>query len=230
MIALTENLGVAAFNRAVRQSDADAVLILDDDASPEPGAVAGAMDLLAHRADLGAVALHPRHPATKASEWRFGENSPARDDWPVMGCGNLVRRTAWERVGGYEESFFLYRNDTDLAMKLLEAGFGVHFNPAWVVWHDSPAAAAKSARWLEMATRNWVWVCRRHGRGLSVALGAVLGGLWANRLAGLSAPRQWNVLRGWARGWTQRPAALPVGLAKDGRALSTLLRMRLTPN
>ena len=32
-----------------------------------------------------------------------------------MGCANLVRRTAWNEVGGYESAFFLYRNDADLA-------------------------------------------------------------------------------------------------------------------
>src|SRR5690606_34605702 len=94
----------------------------------------------------------------------LGGCSAPRDDWPVMGCGNLVRRSAWQAVGGYEESFFLYRNDVDLALKLLAAGGkggGVWFDPTWVVWHDSPAAAPnrrKSLRWFELATRNWIWL------------------------------------------------------------------------
>jgi GT2 family glycosyltransferase len=224
VLALNGNRGVAAFNQAVAQTDADAVLILDDDARPEPGVLGRALDLLAERPDLGAVTLHPRHPESKASEWPFAAG-PA-DDWPVMGCANLVRRHAWDRVGGYEESFFLYRNDTDLAMKLLEAGFGVHFNPEWVVWHDSPAAARKSPRWFDLATRNWVWLCRRHGRGVTRVGAALAGWVWAHRLAGWSIPCHARAVWGFLRGCAVRPPPLPDGLLVDGRPLRRLMRLR----
>jgi GT2 family glycosyltransferase len=229
LVALTENRGVAGFNRAVEAAATDAVLILDDDACPEPGVLSSALEFLARRPDLGAVALHPRHPQTKASEWRFGEGAPPCDDWPVMGCGNLVRRDAWERVGGYEEAFFLYRNDTDLAMKLLEAGYGVHFNPEWVVWHDSPVAAGgakKSARWFGLATRNWVWACRRHGRGFSGLAAALMGWLWAHKLAGFDPARQWKALSGFVRGCVGKAPPLPPGLLVDGAPIKRLLGLR----
>src|SRR5207253_932781 len=101
-----------------------AVLILDDDAHREPAALEAALALLGQRPSIGAVALHPRHPASGASEWPFAERArtEAEERWPVMGCGNLVRTDAWRAVGGYEEGFFLYRNDVDLALKLLAAG------------------------------------------------------------------------------------------------------------
>ena len=138
-----------------------------------------------------------------------------------MGCGNLVRRTAWDRVGGYEESFFLYRNDTDLALKLLGAGWGVWFDPTLVAWHDSPASAAKSLRWFETATRNWVWVCRRHGGALGCAAGVVMGWAWAHRLAGGSLKAHARVLRGAWQGVSQKPAAVPAGTTRElGRLLS----------
>jgi GT2 family glycosyltransferase len=226
VVALSDNTGVAGFNRGVERADRDFVLILDDDATPAPATIAAAMALLRRRPDLGAVVLHPRHPATGASEWTFAPRAASIDDWPVMGCANLVRTAAWRQVGGYEESFFLYRNDTDLAMKLAGAGWGVHFNPEWVAWHDSPAAARKSARWFELATRNWVWVCRRHGSG-PVKLGAILAGwAWAHRQAGLSAGSHWRVLRGVAQGLLQRPAPLPPVVRPDGAALRRLMRMR----
>lgn len=230
VIALQTNSAIAGFNTGVARATGDLVLVLDDDARPDPAALDRAIELLATRPDLAAVALHPRHPATGASEWPFADDPslPAhlRDRWPVMGCGNLVRRSAWLGVGGYEESFFLYRNDVDLAMKLLGAGHGVHFNPAWVVWHDSPAAARKSARWFELATRNWIWTARRHGRGLGRVGGVLLGWAWAHGLAGARTGDHLRVLRGAARGLFERPPVLPGAVKPNGAAYAALLRLR----
>src|SRR5205085_11625292 len=147
---------------------------------------------------------------TGRSEWPFAEGVAPTDEWPVMGCGNLIRRTAWERAGGYCEAFFLYRNDADLAMTLLEAGWGVHFDASLVVVHDSPGATRKSERWFQLATRNWIWLCRRHGRGLSGIIAGVLGVARAHRLAGRSVRGQIAVVKGAALGlWKPAPAPPP---------------------
>ena len=239
VIALEANGAIAGFNRGVEAAGGELVLILDDDARPEPEALAGAVELLSRRADLGAVTLVPYHPETGEVEWPFaargsggrdarptGLGMGGRDDWPVMGCCNLVRRDVWRAVGGYDESFFLYRNDVELALKILATGRGVHCNPAWRCEHDSPAAAQKSARWCRLATRNWVWMARRHGRGVRGAAGALAGWAWAHRLAGLSPVRQWNALRGGIDGFVRSPAALPASVRPDGRAFAALLRLR----
>lgn len=222
---LEENLGVAAYNVGVGLARGDAVLVLDDDSWPEPGAVDAALALLASRPDLAAVALHPRHPETDASEWPFAERAGPTDRWPLMGCGNIVRREAWLRVGGYEPAFFLYRNDTDLALKILAAGMGVHFNPAWVVRHDSPSTSRKPARWFSLATRNWVWMCRRHGRGWTRVTGVLAGWASAHRTAGMRVGAHARVLAGVTAGLLRRPPALPEP-CRPG-SLRRLLRERL---
>lgn len=226
LIELDRNVGVDAYNQGVARADSDYVLILDDDARPEPAALAGALALLDRRPDLAAVTLHPRHPATGRSEWPFAARAEPADDWPLMGCANLVRRDAWLAAGGYEPAFFLYRNDADLAMKLRAAGWGVHFNPAWTVLHDSPAAARKSPRWFELATRNWIWLCRRHGRGLSGLAGALAGWVWAHRLAGRSLPLHARALRGAAAGIFRAAPPLPFGFSPDGSVFRRLLSLR----
>lgn len=223
---LDRNLGVEGFNRGAALASRDVLLILDDDAWPEPEALRSAIALFATRPELAGVMLHRRHPATGELEWPFGRVSGAREPWPDMGCANLVRRSAWQAVGGYESAFFLYRNDTDLALKLLGAGGAVHFHPGWIALHDSPAARTKSLRWFFLSTRNWVWMCRRHARGFTRWEGIVLGWAWAHRLAGWR-PRAHA--RAFAGAWAGlfRPAPrLPASVTRRGPALRQLLRLK----
>ena len=225
LIAQASNTGVAGFNAGAAMANGELLLILDDDSWPEPAALTGAMAMMRSRATLGGVALVPKHPTSKQTEWTLATRATAR--FPVMGCGNLVRRDAWQKVGGYEEGFFLYRNDTDLAMKLLGAGYDVYMDPAWTVWHDSSATATKGERWLQMATRNWIWLCKRHGYSWRVKLLAgVLGGMVALRHAGPSLSRLRCVATGIMDGIDIAPPALPASVIVTGDAMKEYLRMR----
>lgn len=223
LIELEDNTGVAAFNRGVEASTGQTVLILDDDSWPDPTALALALELLAERDDIAAVALHPRHPDGGRTEWPFARRvEQACDAWPVMGCGNLVRKSAWQRVGGYCEGYFLYRNDTDLALSLGTVG-KVWFDPSWVVWHDSPAASRKSVRWCHLATRNWLWMAKRHSHHPSRFL-AWLGVAQAFRLAGLRPNACVAVLKGVRDGLFN---AAPPTTASSPQGWKALMRLRL---
>ncbi|HLP85653.1 MAG TPA: glycosyltransferase family 2 protein [Phycisphaerales bacterium] len=225
LIAQASNTGVAGFNAGAALATGEHLLILDDDSWPDPASLASALALLAQRASIAAVALVPKHPTTKSIEWPFVTRPTAK--FTAMGCGNLVRTDAWRKVGGYEDRFFLYRNDTDLAMKLLGAGFDVYMDPAWIVWHDSPAAAIKSERWLHLATRNWIWLCRRHGATWRVKLlASVLGALTAFRHAGPTPSRLGKVIRGIMDGVDLAYPPLPPSVICTGEAMKEHLRMR----
>ncbi len=224
VIALEENVGVEGFNVGAREATGDVLLILDDDAWPAPGALERALAILDGSARIAAVTLSPVHPATKRPEWPFLR--AATDRWPAMGCGNVVRASAWREMGGYQREYFLYRNDTDLALTLLAAGHGVHADPGLVVWHDSPAATRKGERWLELATRNWCWMGRRHGRGATRIGGIAAGVAWACVQAGAHARRLACVARGAWSGLASRAPGLPEGVRPDGGAYRDLMRLR----
>ena len=55
-------------------------------------------------------------------------------DW-VSGACFLVRRAAFEAVGGFDESYFMYAEDVDLCWRLGRAGYGVAYAPAAEVTH-----------------------------------------------------------------------------------------------
>lgn len=224
VLALTENAGVAGFNRGVELATSERVLILDDDSWPEEHSLEQAMRLLDERTEVAGVALLPVHPRTRKPEWP--QLHMPQDDWPIMGCANLVRTRAWRELGGYEERFFLYRNDTDLAMKLLAKGGRVAADPAWIALHDSPAALRKSERWLHLATRNWVWLARRHGRGLAKLAGLVSGVAWALVQAGFSRARLAAVVRGMREGMLGACPPLPEGTRATGDAFARLVLLQ----
>ncbi|MCA9278328.1 MAG: glycosyltransferase family 2 protein [Phycisphaeraceae bacterium] len=231
---LPRNLAIGGFNRGVRAAHGDLLFILDDDAIPAHGVLDKARKLLAERTELAAVTLLPVHPRTGQREWpaALRLNKPT-DQWPFMGCGNLVRHAAWRRVGGYEKTFFLYRNDTDLALKLLALscgpgatpGSGVYMNPHWTVIHNSKATRRKSSRWFETATRNWFWVCRRHGKGVWMYVALVFGWLWAHKLAGLY-PKQHAHVQAGVQAGMRRPPPLPPGVDNSGMPIRRLLWVR----
>jgi N-acetylglucosaminyl-diphospho-decaprenol L-rhamnosyltransferase len=57
-----------------------------------------------------------------------------RVDW-VSGACFLVRRTAFEEVGGFDESYFMYAEDVDLCWRLERSGWRVAYSPGAEVIH-----------------------------------------------------------------------------------------------
>ncbi|MCA1562157.1 MAG: glycosyltransferase family 2 protein, partial [Acidobacteria bacterium] len=55
-------------------------------------------------------------------------------DW-VMGACMLIRRDLFDRIGGFDERFFLYWEDADLCRRLRDRGFSTRYVPAARVVH-----------------------------------------------------------------------------------------------
>lgn len=96
-------------------------------------------------------------------------------DW-AHGAFLLVRRTAWDRVGGFDPDQWLYAEDLDLCWRMRRAGWRTRYVPAAVVHHEVSAATA--GRWDEAArsTRTqrsaYAWIAHRQGLARARAVGA----------------------------------------------------------
>jgi hypothetical protein len=63
-----------------------------------------------------------------------------RVDW-VSGALMLIRREAFDAIGGFDERFFLYWEDADFCKRAADAGWGTWYSPAAEVVHRTARAS-----------------------------------------------------------------------------------------
>jgi N-acetylglucosaminyl-diphospho-decaprenol L-rhamnosyltransferase len=102
-------------------------------------------------------------------------------DW-VMGFAMLVRREAVEAVGGFDEGFFMFSEETDLCRRLWDAGWEVWYVPQAEFTHV--AGASHGGRMFDENVRGHLRFLGKH-RGEAYAERARRLLLWALRLRGL---------------------------------------------
>jgi hypothetical protein len=109
---------------------------------------------------------------------------PGSPEW-VSGACILVRRELLERLGGLDDGFFLYREDTDLCRRLRDAGYQIRYEPRAVVVHAGgastptgahvPTLAASRVRYARKHRSRLAAALERGGVALSAATHVVLG-------------------------------------------------------
>lgn len=114
----------------------------------------------------------------------------------------LIRRDAFDAVGGWEEQLFLYHEGVDLAWGLYEAGWSGWY-AASIRMHHPLTEPARHALYHRLAARNRIWIAHRN---LPALLLPLYLSAWttitlarAVRRGGLS-----QTLRGMREGWTSR--------------------------
>ncbi len=63
-------------------------------------------------------------------------STPARPVAAISGAAFAIRRELWEQLGGFDERFFMYLEDTDLSLRARRLGYTILHVPASRVWHD----------------------------------------------------------------------------------------------
>ena len=89
---------------------------------------------------------------------RYEREGPC--DWASGAC-LLVRRELLERIGGFDESFFMYCEDVDLCRRLWDLGRPVVYTPSVVCTH---AGGASAPRWrlFRVLARSRIHYARKH--------------------------------------------------------------------
>lgn len=104
-------------------------------------------------------------------------------DW-VTGACFLARREAFEAIGGFDESYFMYVEEVDLCWRLHRAGWRVLHEPRARVFHVGGASAARRPYAMIVAHHRSLWrFARRTSEGAArlalplVAAGVVVRGV-----------------------------------------------------
>ncbi len=110
--------------------------------------------------------IWPGNPFTRSYQMKDAcRDEPREVDW-VSGAAMLLRREAAERVGGFDETYFMYVEDVDLCWRLREAGYRVVYNPAFrLIHHIGRTSSQQSVRMLYHHHRSMFFFFRRRYRG-----------------------------------------------------------------
>ncbi len=73
------------------------------------------------------------------------ETSAAQDVAWVSGAALMVEHAAFDAISGFDENFFLYKEDEDLCLRLRRIGGQIRYEPAVVVLHHGSVVAERRA-------------------------------------------------------------------------------------
>lgn len=211
VIRNAENGGYGkAINQGIEASSSDWVLALNDDTIAAPSFVEKLLEAGESRRKIGMVAPQIRKypegtidsaglrvaPDGSSKQAKHGRGAIEKGR-PVpallpSGCAAFYRRVMLDEVGGFEEDFFLYCEETDLGLRARWKGWECVFAPEAVVDHRYSHSASTSlkAYYVErnriaVVVRNfplrmmlaapvhafvryfWHWYYKRQGKGLA---------------------------------------------------------------
>ena len=166
VLELEQNRGFpAAANEGIRASDADWLLLLNNDATIEPRAVKALLEAARGRPRVGSLAAQMRFARGGAInsagfeldrlgipfDRHIGEPPTISEASPtdVFGaCAGaaLLRRTMLDDIGGFDGSFFVYLDDVDIAWRARMRGWTCLYVPSAVVHHHHSATALHGSR------------------------------------------------------------------------------------
>jgi GT2 family glycosyltransferase len=173
------NLGFAAANNAGARAaeDCEWIALLNPDAFPEPDWLARLAEVARERPDVAMIGSRLDR-ATVPGEldgtgdvyhvsglaWRRDHGRPVEEGagagevFSVCAAAAMYRRDAFLGAGGFDESYFCYFEDTDLAFRLRLAGQRCWYEPSSVARHvGSGTTGVESDFTIYHSHRNLVW-------------------------------------------------------------------------
>jgi N-acetylglucosaminyl-diphospho-decaprenol L-rhamnosyltransferase len=236
------NVGYAAgINRGIREAEpADAILVLNPDVELWAGAIRPLLDAL-RLADTGIAApqirsvdgslYHSlrREPTLPRALGLTRTNLPwlsecvSKDasydrpqvvDW-ALGAVLLISRTCYDKVGGWDESYFLYSEETQFSLDARKLGYLTRYVPSSVAMHIGAQSGSSNLTYSMMVINRVRFYRRRHR---SVASWCYFGLAILSELS--------RVARGQRRSWFAVTTLLRPGRRPPQLGCSTRLMPR----
>ena len=205
-VGLPENVGIpAGRNAGVASVTGDLLLFLDDDATlTDPEFLAETVRRF--DADPGLGLLQPRvdgpggvpGPRRWTPRMRVGDRRRGSPVFSVWEGAVVVRRTVFDRTGGWPEPFFYAHEGIELAWRVWDAGAVVRYAGDLAVEHPL-TVTTRHRDFYRLNARNRVWLARRN---LPWVLGVPYVLSWT-ALQVVRSVRSPATLLPWFRGWLE---------------------------
>lgn len=233
VLALETNRGFAGgCNAGIRAARGEFIVTTNNDTEAAPGWLAALVSALDRHPDAGSAAarimLHDRRDTLNSAGdlYRRDGTPDSRGVWQPYGppydrecyvfggCGGatMYRRAMLERIGAFEETFFMYCEDVDLSWRAQLAGWKCVYVPDAVIYHRLSATGGGTLSSYYVG-RNTLWVLARN---YPIAL-------WRENWRAI-AGAQWRIARDALRAW--RGAAARARLRGQIAGLAGFLRWR----
>jgi GT2 family glycosyltransferase len=159
------NLGIpAGRNAGAAATPSDLIAFLDDDGALVDEVLQPAMAAFAENPGLGALALRiVDEEGVTARRHLSGLRKRPEQSGPATsfpGGAVLVRRSAFAAVGGLCDSYFYGLEETDLAWRLIDAGWDINYRADLRFSHPR-SLPSRHDEFFHHTARNRVWLAHR---------------------------------------------------------------------
>jgi GT2 family glycosyltransferase len=234
VLALPHNLGISGRDVGVVNTNADIVAFFDDDSAPDPGAIVRMAALFAANPGVGIIPFGV-YGGAHATEYMADLTPSQMIGYVASGVG--LRREAIVAAGFSDRDFFWGAEEWDLAIRILNRGYGIAFDPAIRAHHRTSVLHRSYQRWRRLTTRNETWMAIKYFPPARIPLlicRVLFNNINRSRLDGVPP---WYAIRGaaaalrhWRTAWQKRESIRPEILARYERyyppfhTISLLLR------
>ncbi len=213
VLALPHNVGIVGRDIGVANTDAPIVAFFDDDSAPDPGALTRMAALFADDPAVGIVPFSV-YGGAHATEYMADLAPDQLIGYVASGVG--LRREAIVAAGFSDRDFFWGAEEWDLAIRILNWGYAIAFDPAIRARHRTSALHRSYRRWRRLTTRNEIWMAIKYFPATRIPLmicRVLFNNSTRSRLDGVSPQ---YALRGaaaalwhWRVAWQKREAIAP---------------------
>jgi GT2 family glycosyltransferase len=163
LITRHNNNGVAGWNDGFAVATQQYLLVLDDDSHIENG-LAESILYLQMNPNVGILAFNIVDEELKGDPLLNPD-----DAWKhlqkimgFIGCGAIIRKTVYEKIGGFAEWLFIYTHEFEYSLRALNAGFDTRFFNLGTVVHRASKLNRTNKRLRIFSTRNEMAIVYAH--------------------------------------------------------------------
>ena len=150
LIPLASNIGMPAYNIGAGYARAPILVMVDDDSTVSENVVEVSKEWFDKSPEVGVIAFEVVVPSTSEVVTRDLRGEIVE----FWGCGFAIRRDVWRELDGFDNDFFLYVNEHDLAIRAWDRGYRVIMEPRIRTFHRISSANRISGRFIEYSIMN----------------------------------------------------------------------------